>query len=266
VYTGAREVRSQMTDDALQPLRTDRAPLSHRAQQYLLERIQAGTYAPGEQLPSQSELAAQLGISRPTLREALHNLERDGIIILRHGVGTFVAPGNGRRLESGLERLESILELAGRQGLAMTCQGLEVSAASADETVAKHLDVEPGTPLTCVSRVLAVDDRPVAYMVDAVLASALNPDQIDACFGGSVLDLLRHAGAAGGRDALLGARAVAEIVALDADAFLSQKLKVKAGRALLLMEEVLLDANGVAIDFSRNYFLPDCFRFRVVRH
>ena len=87
-----------MTTGAVQPIRPSRIPLSTQTQQYLLGLIEHGTYEPGEQLPSEKELSVKLGISRSTLREALLNLEQEGIVIRRHGVGTFVAPGYEQRL------------------------------------------------------------------------------------------------------------------------------------------------------------------------
>jgi GntR family transcriptional regulator len=91
----------------MQQIKVDKTPLYLQARQYLLSLVEDGTFQPGEQLPSEADLAVQLGISRPTLREALHNLEQEGLIVRRHGVGTFVS----RRtlvLESGLEVLESL--------------------------------------------------------------------------------------------------------------------------------------------------------------
>ena len=61
------------------------------------------------------------------------------------------------------------------------------------------------------------------------------------------------------------AQAVADIIALNADAQLAQKMGVKPGKAVLLLEEVLFDVEGVAVECSRNYFVPDFFRFHVVR-
>ncbi|HSJ57565.1 MAG TPA: GntR family transcriptional regulator [Anaerolineae bacterium] len=248
-----------MTEEGLQPLRTDRQPLAARAQQYLLGLIENGTYQPGEQLPSQADLATQLGISRPTLREALLNLEQEGLIVRKHGVGTFVAPGSGRRLESGLERLESVLELAARHGLVTDFAELEVEERQAGEEEAAPLQVDEGTPVTEVRRVIVVDGTPVAYMVDLLTSSHLPASCIDDTFKGSVLDLLRcnpDLGLAG---------AVAEIVALDAAGFLVDKLKVKPGQAILLLEETLFDVENRPVGFSRNYFIPDFFRFHVVR-
>jgi DNA-binding GntR family transcriptional regulator len=89
-----------MTENAVQPLRTHRSPLTVQARQHLLSLIENGTYRARDQLLLQDELATQVGISRPTLCEALLNLEQAGIIIIirRHGVGMFVAPWCGERL------------------------------------------------------------------------------------------------------------------------------------------------------------------------
>jgi GntR family transcriptional regulator len=100
---------------------------------------------------------------------------------------------------------------------------------------------------------------PVAYMSDAVLSSILSPLDVNAAFNGSVLDLLRQ------KQNLQGAQAVANIVAINAAPSLAQKLAVNPHQALLLLEETLFDGDGTAVGFSRNYFVPDFFRFHIVR-
>jgi GntR family transcriptional regulator len=248
-----------MTNNVVQPIKANRLPLSAQTQQYLLGLIEHGTYQPGEQLPSEKELATQLGISRSTLREALLNLEQEGVLIRRHGVGTFLAPGYEHRLESGLERLESVLELAARQELQVKVGDLQVEQVPADNDLADRLQVSPGTPLTSVRRVIIVGRKPVAYMADYVLSSILAPDDVKAAFNGSVLDLLRE------KQSTPAAQAVATIIALNADHFLTQKLNVKSGQALLLLEETLFNDVGMILGFSHNYFVPDFIQFHVVR-
>jgi GntR family transcriptional regulator len=248
-----------MTDDIVQPLKPDRVSLATQAQQYLLRLIEDGAYQPGEQLPSETGLASQLGISRATLREALQNLEQDGMVLRRHGVGTFVAQSSEGRLESGLERLESILELAARQGMQLHFDRLWVQSVPADSELCDRLKVVPGTPLTCVRRVIVADGRPVAYMVDLVPASILSPTDIDGTFSGSVLDLLRQ-----NQDLQVG-QAVADIIALNVEADLAEKLAIEPGQAVLLLEEIVFDTEGRALDCSRNYFVPEFFRFHLVR-
>lgn len=248
-----------MTDDIVQPLKPNRVSLATQAQQYLLGLIEGGAYQPGEQLPSETDLAGQLGISRPTLREALRNLEQEGMVVRRHGVGTFVTPGYGGRLEGGLERLESILELAGRQGMQLRYSDLRLTEEPADQHLCEKLQVAAGTPLTSVRRVILADGRPVAYMVDLVLASVLSMEAVGEAFTGSVLDLLRQ------DQAVLVGQAVADILALSADAELAAKLAIEPGEAVLMLEEVVYDTEGTALDCSQNYFVPEFFRFHVVR-
>jgi len=248
-----------MTSDVLQPLKTSRVSLPVQAQQYLLGLVKDGTYQPGEQLPSENELATQLGISRPTLREALLNLEQEGIIVRRHGVGTFIAPGYGHRLESGLERLESILELAGRQRMQIEFDALDIQEEPASQALVEKLQIAPSTLVTSVRRVIVVDKTPVAYMWDIALSSILSPTDIDESFNGSVLDLLKQ------KQDRQVVQAAADIVALNADDFLARKLAIKPGQALLMLEEVVFGPEGTAVNFSRNYFIPEFFRFRVVR-
>ncbi len=243
----------------MQPLKRNRIPLALQAQEYLLDLIENGTFQPGEQLASEADLASQLGISRPTLREALLNLEREGLIVRKHGVGTFVAPGYGRQLESGLERLESVLELTAQQGLQVTFDDLKVQEEPAKPELARKLQITPGDLLTNVSRVILVDRAPVAYMLDVIPISILSPADVDERFNGSVLDLLRQ------NPDIQIAQAVADIVAINANSFLAGKLDVKPKQALLLLEEIVFDQESIAVEFSRNYFVPDFFRFHVVR-
>ena len=241
----------------------DRSPrsdrLHHQAEQRLLELIECGTYAPGDQLPSEVELAAQFGISRPTLREALLHLEQAGAIVRKHGVGTFVTSAYGLQLESGLERLESLFEMTARQGMQARIEGLTCSQEPAEPIVAERLGLEPGTHLTAVRRTIVVDDRPAAYMLDLAPPEILSPQDIGDSFNGSVLDVLRQ------RPGLSVAQAVADIVPVNADALVAERLGVRPGQALLLLEEVLLAEGGVPIEFSRNYFVPSMFRFHVLR-
>ncbi len=167
--------------------------------------------------------------------------------------------GYGHRLESGLERLESILELTARQGLDVGFSDLQVAEERAEQEVADALQVAVGTPLTTVRRVIMVDGTPVAYMCDVAPSSILSPVDLKESFDGSVLDLLRQ------RPDLHIARAVANIVAVNAVGELANRLQVEAQQALLLLEETLFSEEGMPVEFSQNYFIPEYFQFHVVR-
>ena len=237
--------------------RLDRRPLYAQAHDWLLTLVESGELQPGEKLPSETRLATQLGISRATLREALRLLEEGGAIVRRQGVGTFVAPNH--HLDSGLERLESVRALAARQGMETRVQRLSVESVEADRALAERLHIEQDTPVTRVCRSILVQDRPVAYLEDFVPGRWLDSQSLDESFTGSVLDLLRQDRQLQVRDAL------ADITAVRAGRLLAQRLGVQPGAALLLLEEMLYSSSGVPLDYSRNYFVPDRFRFHIVR-
>ncbi len=119
-------------------------PLAH-AEQGLLTAILEGVYPPGSTLPGERELAARLGVTRPTLREALQRLARDGWLTIRQGKPTRVndfwregglnilshLAAHGQRLPPGfvLHLLEARLALAPAYTRAAVARAPEEAAA-----------------------------------------------------------------------------------------------------------------------------------------
>ena len=66
-------------------------PLYERVRQAIVASIDDGTYSPGERLPSESRLAEDLGVNRLTVRRAIEELSRAGVVESRQGSGTFVS-------------------------------------------------------------------------------------------------------------------------------------------------------------------------------
>lgn len=65
-------------------------PLYHQLAEELFAQIRAGTYPPGDKIPSEHALAARFGVGRPTVRQATDSLIRRGLLVRRRGSGTFV--------------------------------------------------------------------------------------------------------------------------------------------------------------------------------
>jgi DNA-binding FadR family transcriptional regulator len=66
-------------------------PVVPQVESLLRERLRAGHWKPGERLPNEVQLAAEIGVGRSSVREAVRLLARDGLLDVRHGSGTFVA-------------------------------------------------------------------------------------------------------------------------------------------------------------------------------
>ena len=69
----------------------DTSTRSSQVREHLLNFIRRNKMEMGEQLPSEAEMAAEIGVSRNTIREAYITLEAEGIIVRKHGIGTFVS-------------------------------------------------------------------------------------------------------------------------------------------------------------------------------
>ncbi|MEN4041353.1 MAG: GntR family transcriptional regulator [Anaerolineaceae bacterium] len=213
---------------------------------------------PGNRLPSEPELAHQLGVSRATLREAMRTFEGQGLIRRRQGVGTFVV-SHSQIIDSGLEVLESIETLAKKIGLDVSMGAFQVTQIEADEQLADALDVAPRTTLVKVARVINAEDRPVAFLVDILPTDILLPSDLQTGFTGSVLDLLMRRGSPE------LANSLTEICSVPATSEIARALEIQRGDTLLMFTARLYSNLGRVVDYSYSYFLPGYFRFHVVR-
>ena len=211
----------------------------------------------GQRLPSEPDLAKQLGVSRATLRDAMRTFETQGLVRRRQGSGTFVV-GKVQALDSGLEVLESLETMAKRLGLEISLSNLSVDKVVADEDIATNLNLAVGAPLLRVRRVIRADGRPVAYLVDTLPEDVLNLNDMHEDFRGSVLDMLLERG-----DSLKTSRA--NISAIGATAEVAKVLEIQRGDVLLHLYSQLFDKSGKVVDYSLSYFIPGYFHFHVVR-
>ncbi len=211
----------------------------------------------GQRLPSEPELARQLGVSRATLREAMRTFETQGLIRRRQGAGTFVV-GQMAVLDSGLEVLESLDTMARRMNLEVTVSDLQVERLYADQENANGLNIPLASLITRIRRVMRADNRPVSYLVDNLPESVLKPEELPESFNGSVLDFLLARG-----DALSKARA--NISAIGATADVAKALEIQRGDVLLHFNSQVYDDSGKVVTHSFTYFIPGYFNFHVVR-
>ena len=230
--------------------------LSHRLHEDLAQLI--AETKPGDRLPTEPELAKQLGVSRATLREAMRTFETQGLLLRRQGVGTFVVRPT-QVLETGLEVLESIDTLAKRTGLPVSSGKIDLEVRAANDEECTVLGLEMGCQIVSISRVIMAESRPVAYLIDILPKDVLSPEDVKDEFSGSVLDLLLEKG-----DPQL-VNSHCEIAAVAANSKVARALQIQRGDAILKMSSRLFSLDGKIVDSSSSYFLPGYFRFHVVR-
>lgn len=163
--------------------RIDRAsglPAYRQVADHLRQRIRSLTYPPGDQLPSERELAELYATSRVTVRQAVAELRAEGLIVAEHGRGLFVRPQ--RHVERlGRSRLSRTERQAGR-GAFLTDAAhhsftprveVEIRRERADDRTADLLSLEHGAHVLVRDRLMFADERPVQ-----MAASRLSDDLV----------------------------------------------------------------------------------------
>lgn len=121
--------------------------------------IQAGELRAGSALPSERDLAEQLGLSRMTVRRALEELAAERFVEQRRGSGTYVL---GKQLEQPLDRVQGFTEEAQVLGFKPGSVLLEVAQVPADEEIAAALQLGEHDTVLRISRLRTADDEPLA--------------------------------------------------------------------------------------------------------
>lgn len=235
------------------------ASLAQQAADEILAGVRSRKLASADGLlPSEADLSERFNVSRATIREALSKLEQAGVILRKHGVGTFIAPP-APVIDAGLEELESLERLAQRIGLEVHMGKAKIEERAASPWEADRLQLAAANPILSVARVIMTGKRPVAYLIDIVPLQHLRRKNLGDRFSGSVLDLFLQRG----QPALSHSRT--DIAPIAADGDLARRLRLKPGDILLKLEAQLHARDGKVVDYSISYFVPDYFRFHVVR-
>ncbi|MFB6466701.1 GntR family transcriptional regulator [Cytobacillus sp. Hz8] len=221
----------------------------------LKQDIEHGNYKEKEKLPSEFDLAKQLGVSRATLREALRILEEENVIIRRHGVGTFV---NSRPLfTSGIEQLQSVTAMIEQAGMKPGTIFLSSEKHVVTEEDMRRFSCSKEDSMVVIERVRTANGDPVVYCVDKIpeniLPARISP--IETSIFGILEDVSNRK----------VTYAVAQIEPLGYHTKISPILNCDHESALLVLKQMHYDEMDEPILYSVNYFRADKFSFHVLR-
>lgn len=240
---------SDRLHDPLAPAGQPDSRLVEEARHRLLELITSGSLRPGDRLGTERELAAQLSVSRSTLRQALTVLARAGAVrrVPGRAGGTFVTHA---KLDRDLSVVVGLPEYLRRQGFVAGTQVLSATMAGADEVAAEHLALPAGSLLLDIARIRLADGVPIS-LERARLPAEIFPGLLELPLGGSLYELL---------DANYGVRpddVVEHLEVVDATAEEAGLLGVSVRTPLLAITRTSSTAEGVPFEFSQDLFRAD---------
>lgn len=139
--------------------------LHEQAAEYIRTRIASGEYAVGSQIPTEKELCALLQVSRPTLRQALDALTREGVLSRVKGRGTFVT--RPKVVHESTSFITGYRAESERNHRTLRTRVLEIGVVRASESVSAALELPQGARVTRLVRVRHLegcnDNAPVVY-------------------------------------------------------------------------------------------------------
>lgn len=138
--------------------RSRKQPLYDQLVDILTEKIEHEC-SPGDLLPSERELSDRYGLSRTTVRLALQELERTGLVVRQHGRGTFVADRSARTTD--LLHAYSFTEQMRELGREPETTILEFTEVEADKNLAAHMGARIGDKLIKLKRLRSADGMPL---------------------------------------------------------------------------------------------------------
>jgi DNA-binding GntR family transcriptional regulator len=232
--------------------RTSPIPLYFQIAENLKRAIDDGTLKPGDRLDNELDLAERLGVSRPTVRQAVQRLVEQGLVVRRRGLGTVVAAP--RILRSvALTSLYDDLSASGRHPATTVLAAREISAS---DELASVLGLPAGAALLFLERLRLTDGTPLAIMHNYLPAGLLTGRPEDALEKTGLYELLRsqgvelHAG-----EQVIGARR--------ATAAEAKLLQAPRTATVLTMTRTTFDAAGRLVEHGRHAYLADRYSFKM---
>jgi GntR family transcriptional regulator len=232
--------------------RTPSTPKRDRVRRHILDVVEGA--GPGTGLASERDLATELGVSRPTIRAAIDELVRSGLLVRQHGRGTFISP---RKITQ---------ELSGA-GLAVppaegdwTSHVVSFETSPAGWPRAGRLGLEPDAPVLRVTRVRLVEDEPIAIErleLPADLLPGLRPEDMEA---GNFYRLLRE------RYDIHVAEATQTLEPSVTNPEQADLLDVPAYFPIMCVERTTQDTTGRTIEHVRSVYRGDRYRITSKLH
>ncbi|MBD7996220.1 GntR family transcriptional regulator [Arthrobacter sp. Sa2CUA1] len=231
--------------------KTSPVPLYHQVAQGLEEVIRSGQLPPGTKLDNEIDLANSLNLSRPTMRKAMDQLVRAGLVVRKRGVGTQVI---GPQVRRSLE-LTSLHEDLRSSGGTPSTDVLDFDVVPADEETALLLGLQAGDSVYHLVRLRCADGGPLALMENWI------PQPLCRLSRGELVEeglysLMRGQG-------INFQLAHQRVGAVAANPFQAAHLGVAPGAPLVSMHRTAMDDTGRPVETGRHVYRADKYSFEL---
>ena len=230
-------------------------PLYQQLYHSLVQKIKQGEWKQGERIPSESQLCELYHVSRVTVRAAVEKLVEEGMLIKRHGKGTYVSIPVFVETMAGGSFTKSCLQ----NGVVPRTDVRFIRTVAATETVARGLSVTVGEPVHQVCRIRYTDDVAAIYEVDYFRGQDDFVLEADVIHMPMSEIISQKAG-------LFAQEFTDQFQVFPADEALSQVFGCSIGTPLLLVQQMVMAEDRQILYYNEQYILSDRYRYVVSYH
>jgi len=231
--------------------------LTEQAKVYIKQRILDGEFE-GERIPSETELASELGVSRTTIRDALSRLEIEGVIYRKQGSGTYVNEP-GLQIKTRLEEIWSYEAVLKAHGYTPSTRILGVQTAPAGPDLAAELNLAPDAAVITVEKLFLEDEEPVIFTRNQIPSALLTEPYEREAWAQPVYQFLSNYG----RQRLT--YYISEIIPIIASPGLAEILHIAEGVPLISFSEIGYNEDNEPVLRAYSYLRDDLLRLRLIR-
>ena len=218
-------------------------------------KVQLGTWGPGDQIPGEQDLCALYRVSRTVVRQALRELELEGVINRRKGKGTFIALP---KISEGLaQKLTGFYQDMVERGLKPVTKVLHQNIGPCSEKVAEFLKIQPGDKVIDILRLRFINSEPIqlvtTYIPFVVCPNLATVDLTDR-------SLYEYLEKECGIFITRGRRYIEAVLANENEAEL---LCVERGAPLLMLDSISYSESGQPVEYYHALHRGDRSRFEV---
>lgn len=234
--------------------RNDLIPMYLQIAKKIKKEILSNTIKAGEKLGSQRELEQQFNVSKITIRKAIQELEKEGLIVTIHGKGSFVKTN---KVEDTLDHLQSLSEIIERSGYKPQAKIMKIEMIQVIEELKSEENNQNASYSLYIERLHTIQDKPIAFAqiyLPNEIGERLTKQELE---NKTVYHLLEH------KLGINPGEAIQTIEACPADEKLASYLEVPEGSTLLKAERLTYDTYNQPIEKITFYYRFDEYSFKI---
>lgn len=221
----------------------------------LKEKVHRKEWIPGEQIPGEKDLCEHYQVSRTVVRQALRELEFEGVISRQKGKGTFIAPP---KISEGLmQKLTGFYQDMVERGLKPITKVLHQQVIPAGDKISRFLDISPEEEVVDIQRLRFIGEEPIQLVTTYIPFKTCPALATVDLSNRSLYEYLEREH---GIFIAKGRRYIEAVLANEAEAAL---LGIERGAPLLMLDSISFEQDGTPVEYYHALHRGDRSRFEV---